>query len=439
MALVEKLKNTLAAYAKENGPLEDDVTLELVDIGMTISGCKSYEFSTDYVDANTSWHFEFADDNYQEIAGKLQNGQTVGIKINGYLQATGYVDQISIHSSREGGTTMMVTGRDTLSPACDSHVDPKFEFPATTTLKAILQKLFAPYGFKEILVDDSVNRQKISGSHSVFTTNDDHAVVEKAITSPINNKFKPHPGEGVYEFAERLGKRFGFHIRASADGKSLLVGRPDFKSAPIYKLTHTSNDLPGPNDVSVNNVISSDVTFDWTRQPTVIIAEGSGGGGHFRKQSLKVILVNEILSDNDFEIQAIQDLKKAYSEAIPQKRRDIRFPPLIKVQDKTGFAKLIYAYDDESKTNEQLTNYARRIMADHQSHFCRATYTVNRHSQDGVVWAPNTSVTVKDDISGINQTMWIKGRKFSGSRQGGKRTELELILPSTYQISKEST
>lgn len=408
---------------------EDVVSLNIPEIGETIHFWKSYDFSTDFMDATSSFSFEVADENFRALASKLQNGHRVQLLINGTIQATGFVDNITIGYG--SGTTMRISGRDALSPAADSCVDPKYIAKANVTMGQLMLDLFSPFGFKEIKVDDRLNLQKLTKTSSVFTTDDNHNIIEKLVNSKLPNKLKPTHGEGIYEFAARLGRRHGFHIWSSVDGETLYIGRPNFSSAPIGTLIHKVT------DPSANNVLQGSVSYDWANQPSVIIAEGHGGGGRFRKSSNKVLLVNELLSDSDADIPAVVELKKRYPEALVIPRRaEIAKPSQIATVDSKAFAKTVFLYDDQSFDKQQLKNYAIRRMAEFQSRFMVATFTVNRHSRNGVVWAPNTIVSVKDEALGIDGPLWIKSRRFIKDRSGGTRTELKCILPHTLQLTE---
>ncbi len=428
-------EESLKTAPQQPGLEEDVISLEFPDIGKSMSTWISYTFHTDFMTPNASWSFECADNNYFDLFKLIQNGQKVALKVNGKITATGYVDQINIVSSRNGGTIMQVRGRDTLGPACDSTVDPKFKFDGLQTCKDVVLKLMNPFGFDEFEVDDIKNLQRLTGTTNILSTDETGTkIISKSINAPMNSKFKPHPGEGVYEFCERLGRRFGYHIWADASGHRLHLGQPNFIKKPLYKVIH-QNDTPRDNLLNV--AIESTVSYDWTKQPSVIIAEGAGGGGHFRKQSIKVLMVNELLGESDSpEVAA---LKKQYPEAKVIKRRSyIKRPE--KIVPKTAFAKPLFLYDDESKNKEQLTNYVRRAMAEFQSSFLKVTYTVNRHSQkssrtESAIWTPNTMVDVYDVINDIKGPMWIKARTFTKDRHGGTKTTIECILPYTLELA----
>lgn len=414
---------------------EDIITLDFLDIGKSMSAWTSYHFHADFMTPNASWSFECSDANYFELFKLIQNGQRIALKINGTVCATGYVDQVNITSSRTGGTTMQVMGRDALGPLCDSCMDPNFKFDGLQKCRDVIMKLIQPFGFDEFEVSSLKDLSKLTGTSTILSTDDTgKKIITKNIDSPMNSKFKPHTGEGIYEFCERLGRRFGYHMWAGINGHRIVIGQPIFNSKPLYTIIHSNN---ATTDNNKNLAIESSVSYDWTKQPSVIIAEGHGAGGHFRKQSLKVMMVNELLGDTDSDV--VKALKKQYPEAKVLPRRAYLKKP-DKVVAVTKFAKPVFLYDDESKTKEQLSNYVRRAMAEHQSKFLVATYVVNRHSQinkqgQKAVWTPNTIVNVQDSVNGINQLMWIKSRTFSKDRSGGTKTTIECILPYTLELS----
>lgn len=416
-------------------PAEEDViALKLLDLGKTISSWTSYSFGNDFMNANTSWNFQVADDSLFNLIDKIQCGQRIAVTVNGAVVATGYLDQIVITSSKHGGTILEIRGRDALGPMCDACIDPKFLFDGLQTPVDVIKKLAAPFGFTDVKAQDFVNAEKLTGVSNILSVDDSGKnIVTKNITSPMNSKFKPHPGEGVYAFCERLGRRFGYHIWSSVDGKYLIVGTPTFNSKPIYYLSHT-NALTNEN--AKNLALESQMIVDWTRQPSVIIGEGHGGGGHFRKQSLKVIMVNELLADeNGAEIVA---LKNQYKEArvLDYRHNKIKRPAFIKLP---AFVKPIFVHDDSSANKDQLGYFVKRMMAEYQSQFLVMRYTVNRHTQlyngQKAVWAPNSMVYVDDYVNNIHGNMWIKSRTFTKDREGGTKTSIECILPYTLELS----
>ncbi len=426
----EDLKTVSVTPADE----EDVISLKLLDLGKTISSWKSYSFGNDFMNANTAWTFEVADDNLFNLIDKVQNGERIAVLINGTVVATGYLDEIRVTSNNNNGTTLHLTGRDALGPMCDACMDPKFKFDGLQTPKDVLTKLSAPFGFTAVEAQHYENAAKLTGVANVLSTDEaGRTIINKTITTPMNSKFKPHPGEGVYAFCERLGRRFGYHIWASTDGKTLIVGSPTFGSQPIYTIVHGNSST---SDNPKNLAIDSEMIVNWTKQPSAIVAEAHGGGGHFKKQSIKVLMVNELLTGKGDTPQTSK-LKDDYKEALVIERHpSIKTPAFIKIPK---FSKPLFVHDDSSSNHKQLSNFVRRIMAEHQSQFLTIRYTVNRHSQiykgKKAVWAPNTSVYVNDKVNNINQIMWIKSRTFTKDRSGGTKTVIECIIPYTLRLA----
>lgn len=413
---------------------EDDViSLKLLDLGKTISSWKSYSFGNDFMNANTSWTFEVADDNVFNLIGNVQNGQRIAVLVNGAVAATGYLDQITVDSSAHSGTVLHLRGRDGLGPMCDACMDPKFNFDGLETPKAILEKLSKPFGFTSVEPQHFENVGKLTTASTVLGVDEaGKKIVEKHITAPMNSKLKPHPGEGIYAFCERLGRRFGYHIWSSVDAKTLIVGSPTFNSKPLYRIVHGNQPH---SDNPYNLAIDSEMVVDWTQQPSAIVAEGHGGGGHFKKQAIAALMVNELI--HEFDNNEIKALKKQYKEAkVITKKINAKKPPFVITP---SFIKPMFVHDDSSFDIKQLSNFVRRLMADHQSQFLTIRYTVNRHSQsyqgNKYVWAPNTMVTVIDSVNNIKQDMWIKSRTFTKDRTGGTKTTIECILPYTLELS----
>lgn len=407
-------------------------------LGKPITGWTRYSITNDFFSPMASFELEIVaevrpgegqlEGDMARIQKSMQNGEPVGLRVNGKLVSTGYVDQINIRGGAHG-TVMLVRGRDALSIPVDSYVDPHFQFPEGQTLKAFLLKLFSPYGFKDVVIGDRLNRQKMTGAITQLTINEQHKVFEKQITTPINSKFKAQVNEGIYEFAERIGRRYGFRIWCGADGKTIHIGGPDYDHPPVGALLHKLGD-----GSEKNNILDYNVTWDWHKQPSAIIASGTGKGGPFPYGALRTLMVNELLCDDD-QLPKVQEVAKEY-KVKPLTMRDYIERPK-RVVPVTKYPRIHYVKDDESKEQAHLDNYTRRLMADAQSHFLVAEYTVAGHGQNGNLWAPNTMVQVEDDVSRINGQMWIRARTFSKERDGGTTTKLTCILPYVAEVGQQ--
>ena len=441
----EAILDNVTLLTAADAQIDDYASLELGSETnfTTIDGWTSYEFRTNWTDACSSWHASIADGNYQALLPLLQNGTPVVFKINGRVQATGYVDRVSVSTSRTGGTLLTVSGRDKLGPMVDSCMDGKFSFDEKHTIQQVVDAIRGPFGFDEVKVDDTVNREHITGETSeIIGTDENGSVKTRVFDQVINKKFRPHLGEGRYAFLERLGKRFGFHIWCSGDGKTLFCGQPDFAQKTVGTITHGDINSDTP-DGKPNNVISSDVHYDWTQQPAVLIATNYGSADHHRYAAQRVMMTNEFVVDAT-EPEVLQVFKDNYKDGtfvVPKRTYVHRRPEVLPT---TKFVTLVTVHDDESRTKNQLIHYARSEMCRFQSRFLTATYVLKGHSVSSAegrpvlptdaIWAAGTMVRVNDVVSGLEEDMWIKERTFRKDRNGGTTTTLELILPFSLEL-----
>lgn len=417
--------------------MENSIRLEIKELGRTLTNFTSYSFTTDFMGANSAWSVEI-DASYNTVDGenggpplllnKIKPGQTIRLYVNNTLSCTGYIDKVGMSSSASG-TVMHVSGRDALAPVIDACIDPKFSFSEAQTIEQLVKKVVEPFGFTKISAASIKGSIKLANKRNAYLVDDTgRDFITKTITSPISTKFKPHPGEGCYQFLERIGRRFGYHVWADVDGETIFLGQPNYTSPAFFSIQHGKF-----NDV-LNNTISSELTVDMTHQPSAIIAEGHGGGGKFKRQGIKSIMINEFLYKTD--PPEIKKLKATYKEAkLVPRRAHISVPSFI-VPPK--YSKPMWMHDDSSNTAAQLENFVRRNMAEIQSRLLTLRYTVNKHTQGEAIWAPNTIVYVDDYVNGIHQNMWIKSRTFTKDRSGGTKTTIDCILPYSLELVPEN-
>jgi len=416
---------------------------------------REYSFSSNFLTPTDGFSFTIGDEAINKsIRDAIFVGQKVSLRINGYVQAGGYIDKVKVKSSRKGGTEIMVSGRDWLSPAVDAHVDPdNNQFSSQSTLLDLIIQCFTNYGFgglNQIQADDIANRNVITGQQLGQKTS---AKTGKPIKSVQLHQVRPWPREGVFEFCSRIAQRFGLWIWPSADGTELFVDQPDFTQKAIYNIFHKTGS--NGDSTGLNNYEECEFDADGENQPAVIIATGSSGGGSQPRAGMKVIIVNELLgltvsvtsagsasivsvesrTDDDFNANFVRQVIQQHPEATVLPTRDV-FNQL-PVMDR-AVPRVMYLHDDECKTPEQLQFYATREMSLKQQHGFVATFKFERHTLGGVPWCVNAIANVDDDATGLHNRMWVLERTFHKSRSGGTSTVVKLILPFTLLFDDES-
>jgi prophage tail gpP-like protein len=427
---------------------------------------ESYAFDSEFLTPSSAFTFTVGD---EQITPDLRQLLQAGAKVQlfcdlqdgspAHVLSTGFIDQISIDTSR-GGSTIVLRGRDMLGPVCDAGLNPwsrDFQFADGQTLADIVGKVFFQFGIDTFFLTDAANRSLITGidkskahlqeqeiqitrlvqildtaqeqtsSQTISVWIDPSAPVD--LTQLKTKQLKPEVGETCYEFAERMAKRFHLHVWAMADGSGVVISKPDYTSSPNYALVNRY-------DGQGNNVIRGTLEQDYLNQPNVIIAKGFQGGGDFAHTRIKAAKVNEF-TGYTFPgqiVPAVQTLLNSVPGLTPEAPNDdliTNYAPFFVQQN---FAKPVYIEDSNSKTLEQIRAAVVRKMSEFQRHALTLHYTVEDHHQNGTIWRVNEIARVEDQTLGITGNFWISRVGFKKSRSAGTLTDLTLMPLNTLQF-----
>lgn len=407
---------------------EDDVVEILFPrFGFSIDKWMSYSANSNFLTPTDGFDLTVSNDAIDStLRSAIKRGEEVHVKVNSVVQTQGYIDRVTTSSSRGGGTTIRMEGCDKLAQAVRAGVDPHVRFPNNVTLLDVILKVFGPFGYdvdENVLTTNDANRELKQGQVRGAKV----SRKGKPLKSYTVHQCKPYSGESVYAFASRLSQRRGLWIWLSAIGDRLIVSRPNFTQKPAYYL------FDHPNGVDrLTNIEHGTVREDASHQPSCIVATGFSYGGEADRSHLKAIAINELVAMNA-EGVALDSVTKI----VLDNPDAILIPPRnfarSAIQPHPN-AQPLYLHDQESQTPEQLENFARRELALRQKESLHVTYTVPGHTQEGVVWCVDSVVDVDDDLRGIHERMWIMGRTFEKSRDGGTFTRLELIRLFTLSL-----
>lgn len=411
-------------------PEGEQVALFLPDDGIELRSWTRYSVHTDYLTPTDGWEFSIGDGNLAEsvkksigiIGGTRALGRRVQLKINNNVQLDGLIDSIEISATRSAGTEYTIRGRDRLAAVVDSVADPTQQFKEGATLAEVLKAIFGPFGWEnddDFVLDNGANRSAKSGIRSAPVSKKG-----KTLKDYVLHQLKPYPQEGAYHFAARIAERHGLTIRCSGDGKKIIVTKPDFDQSPSYKFLR--------NALGTTNVLSGSVKFDMTDQPTVIVADGVGGGGEFGHSSLRTIVANPAFYTDDPAF--LEPFKKYKGAKLYVDLRPVGTP--VKVPRN----RTLFIHDEQSKTQDQLDNFLRKKLSEYLRRSLQATYVAQGHGQlvdDTLrVFDIDTIVDVKDDVAGLDESLWVMARTFSRSRSSGTTTSLDLVRRGSIDLGE---
>lgn len=147
-------------------------------------------------------------------------------------QLVGKVESVDVHTSKQGGSVISVSGSDHMAPIIDSNAMAAIS-KANVTFRDVVFAQLGPFGFatSDIVVDNDANRMLLTGKPPAGTTLSKDAPIR--LEDLKLEKAKPQAGETVYAFLSRHAKRFGLMIWGTGDGK-VVVGRPNYEQKPLY-------------------------------------------------------------------------------------------------------------------------------------------------------------------------------------------------------------
>jgi prophage tail gpP-like protein len=449
----------------------DEVIVELPQAGIRIERWKSYSINQDFLTPTAGWSFTLGDDESGDaLIRKLEPNMRLTISVNGIRQLEGHIGKINVSTSR-GGTSVTLDGRDLLGRVIDGHVDPTVHFKSTQTLYDVLRTVFEPFDLTVFDEDNETNRAvmlgrtrgiRTSASSSSNSKKRRSRKKKKALNKYAIHQLKPYPGEGAFAFAERVAQQHGLTLWLAADGKTVIVGKPDFEQEPSYRLVHRRNG-------SGNTVISGKVAKDGESQPSCIIATGRGGGGAHPRSGMRVIAINGAVRADTQAIRrrhsggtetnvqvfnAMERVFNASNEFVETGKVDPTKDPFVLIetkkypgakvivvneryagQYKSETAMPLYLEDPESNTLDHLENFARRQIALRQRKAFDVHYTVEGHAPEGgPPWTIDTIVDVDDEVLGIREPLYVLSRTFNKSRSSGTTTDLHLIRLNTLEF-----
>lgn len=386
----------------------------------TIRTWTRYSLNHHFLSPTAGWDFELGGKTIDRaLLDMLHPGVKVRMAVNGHPQCTGRIDSIEVHADRSSGTVLRIHGRDMLAQALDGNADPQHRFTRDMTLQTILEGIFVQqFGFAEVVGDSGASKNVITGQTRGLRRSPKR---QRPIRSIQMHQTQPYAHEGGYAFAERLALRHGYHLWCTADGTGVVVDAPNEDGEPIYTLRRKTDAAAALH----NNIVSGSVTLSMQSQPTHIVCDGFGGGAEFGHSRLRCFILNPVFQAQN---SVVVD---SYPDAVPVETDFIIIspPPLL-----LPHPRIVYLHDEESRTIEQLQNFARRQLALHMSRSLVARYEVAGHTQGGIPWSVDTMVNVQDDIAGLHEPMYILSRTFTKDRHGGTRTHLELIRAGSLAL-----
>jgi prophage tail gpP-like protein len=345
--------------------------------------------------------------------GQLLELQPCELFVNGISQLVGRIDKTRVGHD---GKVVTCEGRDYIADMVECNVDPNTKVGPNTELEDALRD-----AMRVVAIDSITDFENVLFSE---------VRTGKAITRKGRKRkkhklqeYKPKPGEGIYEYCNRLVARQSATLQPSLDRTEIVIDAPDYTQKPSYDLIRSDD----PNTSSRNNIVSGEAARDFSRFPTYTLFTGTGGIAGETSVPLRALFrMVDLAKAFNSELGAIM------SRAIePDRPADVGAPGLL--------YRLLYHRDQEARTQEELEASAKRAIAERLKDTLAYTCSVRGHGDPvtGATFAINTMANVDDAITGVHEPLWIAQRKLRFDESQGAMTDLELWRPESFQISDE--
>lgn len=381
--------------------------------GRDTTRVSSYTLKSAYTTSTDSFEFSFFDEDRSKML-RLEM-QPVELLINGAMQLIGRIDSTDIGND---GSAVTCRGRDYIADLLECNIDPSAVVKKGMTLGDALLLVCSPIGIDTVISDDDFPMRTIRAAHPIKRHGKGKGRRKKLV-----DEYRPNPGEGMYEFCNRLVARFGASLQPGRTRKEIVCDEPCFEQDPTYTISCTDD-----ANSSSNNVISASATRDWSSFPTYALFTNKLGAAGDTKQGLSAF-------KDIFQVAA---QSQELLEIIQRSTFSGRTKPGDKPNISNGeLYRLLYHRDEASKTQEQIENALARAIAERLRETLKYTVELRGHQdpKSGALWAIDTMVQVSDAIRGIDEALWIQSREFSYSPGGGAVTRLECWRPNSYIIN----
>jgi prophage tail gpP-like protein len=338
----------------------------------------------------------------------------VELIIDGCSQLHGRIDITVIGD--KGPSIVTCKGRDYIADIVEGNCDPAISIAAGATLEDVVLNVCAPYGI--IDVDGPEGRQ-------VARTKKPQKPVKKRRKRQLTDG-KPEPGQGGYDFLNRILARHGETLQPSDDPTKVVIQKPNYEQDPSGRIVR--KDVI--DSKSVGSVISGIATRDFSRVPTwALFAGRQGAATEGTSRTATSWDISEVAASYSPELSRILNQWTIGGRRLPTNKSAI-IP--------RALYRLLYWRDDLAKTQEQINDSALRAVAERLKDTLVYEVTLRGlvDPSTGYFWNYDTILDIDDDVARVHEPLWVAARRF-GFDGKELRTTLVCWRPGSFVIGAD--
>lgn len=228
--------------------------------GVEIDGWEEYEIQSSMITPADAFSMRRPFD--AAAWNQIKRDSRVRVAIDGTVVLDGFIDR---RKKRSRENTMEISGRDRSGRLVQDSA-PSVSYQGIE-MTAAIKRLADPW-FTVVTLSDARNRRVRLGKGNKVPTGSEPIVIKR--TSPGSAKVQP--GQSRWQVIEEIVSQAGLICWSSADGRELVVGRPNYQQAPQFELR-----LAKPSSGNATTVKELDWEEDDGDRYSVIAVVGTGG------------------------------------------------------------------------------------------------------------------------------------------------------------------
>jgi prophage tail gpP-like protein len=338
-----------------------------------------------------------------ELWRALERDAEVQVFLDDTRILSGFLDRRQGSSSKQSGSQVSISGRDRGGRLLDERM-PLIGFAGLGI--ADLAKLCAGPWVESVALSNATNRRLVAGKGAKMGRISAEPAIDVRPRTEGEKPRKVRPGETRWQVLSQFLEEGKLLAWLSADGKTLVVGQPNYSQEPTFQFFHA--------------------------------APGSRRGGDSNVESFEV---SDDVSERYSRIICIADSTDTDGETIRCKGETSNGPGVDGIGKDFTHPKVMIVTDSDVRTNRMATVRAEREMAERDSAGHEVRIVVKGHgqlvagAQRPTLYAFDTMARVESEDFEIKGDYLITSTRFTMSKDAGPVTELRLVPKGTVLSS----
>lgn len=385
-------------FAEKPRPPRDGTNAHRVTVvvgGKQITGWTDYEVVCSMVEPADGFSLRRAFD--LEVWKLCELDAEVKIAIDNTIVLDGFIDD---RARAAAAGTISIAGRDKAGRLVQESI-PKVSGFDGLQMTEVLKQLASPW-FTTVTLSDARNRSVRRGKGHRAPAGEEPAVFKVAGKLDEEHGGRMDPGETRWAMIEQIVSSVGLLCWSSADGRELVVGKPNYTQQVQYLFRHSKRDGSTIKDLNYQESVQEGFAL------IEVHGTGTGDDGEY---------------DTASYIGSAKDGPNADGTG-----RDFRHP------------KRLVVAQSAFESNAEAQRAAEREMKRRNFKRRHATIEAPLHGQliagsIMTLFAPNTLARVIDDELELDEAFLLYACRFSGSATGGASTNIMCVPRGTEFVA----